>query len=153
MPRSVWTGIIMLDNPIVMLLQIQYNNRLDNSVTSAECQRRDGTLSVERCSLFLTVLSQTLVPIAVPSKRPNFRLERNLLRRDEVVRKRSSRGVVLRGLPDMGRSATSQYTEIYSIVNLLSIRGVGNTKQCLLLSHVGSLTLLKRHSRPTWNDV
>ena len=58
------------------------------------------------CSLFLTVLSQTLVPVAFLSKRPNFRLERNLLRRDKVVRKQSSRGVVLRGLPDLGRSAT-----------------------------------------------
>ena len=28
------------------------------------------------------------------------------MRRDEVVRKRSSRAVVLRGLPDLGRSAT-----------------------------------------------
>ena len=59
------------------------------------------------CSLFLTVLSQTLVPVAFLSKRPNFRLERNLLCRDEVVRKRSSCGVVLLGLPDLGRSATS----------------------------------------------
>ena len=38
MPRHVWTGIIMLENPKVMLLQIRYNNRLDNFVTSAECQ-------------------------------------------------------------------------------------------------------------------
>ena len=33
MPHSVWTGIIMLENPNVLLLQIQYNNRLDDSVT------------------------------------------------------------------------------------------------------------------------
>ena len=46
-------------------------------------------------SLFLTVLSQTVVPVAFLSKRPNFRLERN---RDEVVKKRSSRGVLLRDL-------------------------------------------------------
>ena len=58
------------------------------------------------CSLFLTVLLQTLVAVAFLSKRPNFRLERNLLRRDEVVRKRSSRDMVLRCLPDLGRSAT-----------------------------------------------
>ena len=32
-PRSLWTGIIMLENPKVMLLQIRYYNRLDNSVT------------------------------------------------------------------------------------------------------------------------
>ena len=57
-------------------------------------------------SLFLTVLSQTLVPVAFLSKRPNFRLERNLLHRDEVMGKRSSGGVVLRGLPDLGRSVT-----------------------------------------------
>ena len=37
----------MLQNPDAMLLQIQYNNRLDNSVTSAECQRRDGTLLIK----------------------------------------------------------------------------------------------------------
>ena len=48
MLRSVWTGIIMFENPNVMLLQIRYNNRLDNSVTSAERQRRDETLSIER---------------------------------------------------------------------------------------------------------
>ena len=47
MLRSVWTGIIMFENPNVML-QIRYNNRLDNSVTSAERQRRDETLSIER---------------------------------------------------------------------------------------------------------
>ena len=47
MPRSAWTGIIMLENPKVMLLQIRYNNSLDNSVTSAECQLRDGKLSLE----------------------------------------------------------------------------------------------------------
>ena len=58
------------------------------------------------CSLFLTVLSQTLVPVAFLSKRPNFRLKRNLMRRDEVVRKQFSRGAVLRGLPGLGRSAT-----------------------------------------------
>ena len=58
------------------------------------------------CSLFLTVLSQTFVPVAFLSKRPNFGLNRNLLRRDEVVRKRSFRGVVLSGLPDLGPSAT-----------------------------------------------
>ena len=33
MPRSVWTGIIMLENPNLMLLHIRYNKRLDNSVT------------------------------------------------------------------------------------------------------------------------
>ena len=33
MPRSVWTGIIMLENPNTMLLQIRYNSRLENSVT------------------------------------------------------------------------------------------------------------------------
>ena len=100
-------GHYHVGNPNVMLMQIWYNNRLDNSVTSAECQRRDGKLSIERrVALFLTVLSQILMPVAFLGKRPNFRLERNLLRRDEVVRKRSSRGVVLRGLPDLGRSAT-----------------------------------------------
>ena len=79
-----------------------------NSVTSAECQRRDGPLSIERRIAYSIpdCLSQTLVPVAFLSKRPNFRLERNLLRRDEVVRKRSSCGVVLRGLPNLGRSAT-----------------------------------------------
>ena len=62
--------------------------------------------TVQQPSLFLTVLLQTVVPVAFLRKRHNFRLERNLLRRDEVVRKRSSRGVVLRGLPDLNRSAT-----------------------------------------------
>ncbi len=33
MPRSVWTGIIMLENSNVTLLQIRYNNRLDDFVT------------------------------------------------------------------------------------------------------------------------
>ena len=50
--------------------------------------------------------SSTLVPVAFLSKRPNFRRERNLLRQDEVVRKWSSCSMVLRGLPDLGRSAT-----------------------------------------------
>ena len=59
------------------------------------------------------------MPVAFLSKRPNFRLERNSLRRDEVVRKRSFRGAVLRGLPDLGRS---QFAEICSVVDLLSWR-------------------------------
>ena len=42
MPRTVWTGLIMLENPNVMLLQIRYNYKFDNSVTSVECQHRDG---------------------------------------------------------------------------------------------------------------
>ena len=84
------------------------------------------------CSLFLTVLSQTLVPIAFLGKRPIFRLERNLLRRDEVVRKRSSCGVVLRGLPDLVSLGPSQFAEICSVVDLLLILGVGNARQCLL---------------------
>ena len=107
MPRNVWTGIIMLENPNIMLLQIRYNNRLDNSVTSVECQCRDGTLSIEAaCSLLLTVLLQALVPVAFLSKQPNFLLERNLLHQDEVMRKWSSCDVVLRGLPDLCQSAT-----------------------------------------------
>ena len=81
MPRIVLTTIIMLENPNIMLLQIRYNNRLDKSVTSAECQRRDDTFSIKEAgSLFLTVLSQTLMPVAFLSKQPNFQLERNLLR-------------------------------------------------------------------------
>ena len=107
MLRSVWSGIIMMENPNVMLLQIRYNNRLNNSVTSAECHPTSGRYPFNRaaCNLFLTVLSQTLVPVAFLSKQRNFRLERNLLRRDKVVRKPSSCGVVLRGLSDLGRSA------------------------------------------------
>ena len=88
----------MLENPNVMLLQIRYNNRLDNSVTSAECQRRGGTLSIKwRVAQFLTVLSQTLVPVAFLRKRPNVRLERNLLHQDEVV---------INGLPYLSQSMT-----------------------------------------------
>ena len=106
MPRTVWTGLIMLENPNIMLLQIRYNNRFDNSVTSVECQHGDVPFNQAAYSLFLTVLSQTLLPIAFLGKRPIFQLERNLLRRDEVVRKHFSRGVVLRGLPDLGWSGT-----------------------------------------------
>ena len=113
------TGIIMLENPNVMLLQTRYNNRFDNSVTLAECQRRNGTLSI---SLFLTALSQTLVPVAFLSQRSKFRLERNLLRRDEVVRKRYSCGVVLCGLPDLGRSVTFPVFFFFFFLNLLSSR-------------------------------
>ena len=61
---------------------------------------------------------------------------------------KSSRGKVLRGLPDL----RSQFAEICSLVDLLSIRGVRNAEQCLLHTD-GYNTLLKRHSRPTWNDV
>ena len=100
-----------------MLLQIRYNKRLDNSVTS------------EACSLFLTVLSQTLVPEAFLSKRPNFRLERILLRRDEVVRKRSSRGAVFAVCLIWVGPRRSQFAEICSVVDLLSIRDVGNAEQ------------------------
>ena len=64
------------------------------------------TFNRAACCLFLTALSQTLVPVAFLSKRPNFGLERNLLCRDEVVRKRTPCGLVLLGLPDLGRSAT-----------------------------------------------
>ena len=46
------------------------------------------------------------MPVAFLSKRPNFRLERNLLSRDEDVRKRSSSGMVLRVQPDLGLSVT-----------------------------------------------
>ena len=46
------------------------------------------------------------MPVAFLSKRTYFQQERNLLRRDEIVRKRSSHGVALRGMADLGRSAT-----------------------------------------------
>ena len=105
MPRSVCTGIIMLENPNIMLLQIRYNNRLDNSVTSAECQRRDSTLSIERCVAYSWLSCRTLVSLAFHGKEPNFWLKRNLLLQDEVMRKWSSRGLVFRGLPDLGQSA------------------------------------------------
>ena len=45
--HNVWMDIIMLQTPNVMLLQLQYDNRLDNSVTSEECQSMDGTFSIE----------------------------------------------------------------------------------------------------------
>ena len=48
-------GIIILEDPNIILLQIQYNNRHDNSITSAECQLRDAswhTFSQAACSLF-----------------------------------------------------------------------------------------------------
>ena len=67
--------------------------------------RQQNAFNRAACGLFLTVLSQTLVPVAFLGKRPYFRPERNLLR-DEVVRKRSYRGVVLCGMPDLDRSAT-----------------------------------------------
>ena len=125
----------MLESPNVMLLQIWYNNRLDNSVTSAECQRIDGRHAFNRsaCSLYPTVLSQTLVSVAFLSKRPNFRLERNLSRRDEVLRKRSSLSVWFYAvcLIWVGPQR-SQFAEICSGVDLLSIRGVGNAEQRLL---------------------
>ena len=68
-------------------------------------QQNSNAFNLPACSLFLTVLLQTLVPVAFLNKRPNFRLERNLFCQDEVARKRSSRGMHLRNMPDMGRSA------------------------------------------------
>ena len=108
MPHSECTGIIILGNPDVMLLKIRCNNRLGNSVTSAECQHRDGTISIERRVAYPRPSCRTLLwqYLAFHSKQPNFRLERNLLRRDEVMRKQSSCGVVLPCLPDLGRSMT-----------------------------------------------
>ena len=86
----------------------KYGTTTGSIIASSQRNANYGRHAVNRaaCSLFLTVLSQTLVPAAFLCKRPNFRLERNLLHPDEVVRKRSSRGVVLRGLPDLGQSAT-----------------------------------------------
>ena len=106
MPRNVWTGIIMLENPNIMLLQILNNNRLDNSITSAECQRRDGKLSIELRAAYSWLSCHTFVPVAFLGNQRIFWLERNLLRRDEVLRKWSSSGVVLHSLPDLGLSAT-----------------------------------------------
>ena len=59
--------------------------------------RRRHAFNRAACSLFLTEMSQTLVPVAFLSKRPNLQLKRNLLLRDEVA---------LRGVPDLGQSAT-----------------------------------------------
>ena len=86
----------------------KYGTTTGSIIPSRQRNAKVGTTRFNRaaCSLFLTVISQTLVTEAFLSKRANFRLERNLLRRDEVVRKRSYRGVVLRGLPDLGRSTT-----------------------------------------------
>ena len=84
----------------------KYGTTTGSIILSRQQKANVGTARFQACSLFLTVLSQTLVPAAFLKKRPNFRLERNLLDRDEVVRKWSFCGVVLRGLPDLGRSAT-----------------------------------------------
>ena len=152
MPHSVLTGIIMLENPNVMLLQY---NRLDNSVTSEECQGRDGTLSIERRVAYSwlscrKLLCQSVHSCAFLSKRPNFRLQRNLLHRDEVVRKRSSRGVVLRRLPDLGRSATFPVCWNLFSSRLIVALEMPNNVSCrhAIGKHTdGSLMLLKRHSR------
>ena len=83
-------------------------------------------------SLFLTLLSQTLVPGAFLSNQPNFQLERNLLRQDEAVIKRSSSGGVLRGLPDLGKSVT--FPVYWNLFNSrLNVNcGVGNAQQRLM---------------------
>ena len=132
MPRTVWTGLIMLENPT--LCCCKYGTTTGSIIPSHQSNANVGmdAFNQAACSLFLTVLSQTLVPIAFLGKRPIFRLERNLLRRDEVVRKRSSCGVVLRGLPDLVSLGPSQFAEICSVVDLLLILGVGNARQCLL---------------------
>ena len=123
-------------------------------VGKSQCYVGQRAFNRAAYSLFLAVLSQTLVPVAFLTKRHNFRLDRNLLRRDEVMRKRSSRGVVLRGLPDLGRSATFPVCW-----NLFSSRLIADSWRwkCRATSLAdmpdGSLMLLKRHSRPTWNDV
>ena len=85
------------------------NGTTTGSITpSHERNANVGTarFSLAACSLFLTVVSQSLVPVAFLSKRPNFRRERNLLRQDKVVRNWSSRSVVLRGLPDLDQFVT-----------------------------------------------
>ena len=88
---------------IPTLCGCKYGTTTDSIIPSRQRNANVGTARFRAaCSLFLTDLSQTLVPVAFLNKRPKFRLERNLLRRDEVVRKRFSRGVVLRGLHDMG---------------------------------------------------
>ena len=101
---------------------------------SPECQRRRHAFNRAASSLFLTVLSQTLVPVAFLSKRPNYRLERNLLREGEVVFSEND-------LPAACFYAVcliwvsprrSQFDEICSVVDLLSICGVGNVEQRLL---------------------
>ena len=91
---------------IATLCCCKYGTTIGSIIPSRQRNANVHAFNRAVCSLFLTVLSQALVPEAFLSKRPNFRIEGNLLRRDEVVRKRSSRSAVLRGLPDIGRSAT-----------------------------------------------
>ena len=94
------------------------------------------------------------------SKPPKFRLERNLLRRDEVFRKRSSRGVVLLGLPNPAGSVRDvpsllKYVQYSTYCRIVALE-MPNNVSCRHASgkHTyDSLTLLKRHSRPKWNDV
>ena len=135
----------------------KYGTTTGSIILSRQRNATIGTahFSQASCSLFLTVLSQALVPVAFLSKRPNFRPERNLLRWDEVVRKQSSRGIVYPICLIWVGPRHSWFAEICSVVDLLLICGVGNAKQHLLPTcHTdGSLTLLKRHSRPMWNDA
>ena len=84
------------------------------------------------CSLFLTVLSQTLAPVAFLSKRPNVRLERNLLRRDEVVRKCLPAAWFYAVCLIRVGPRRSKFAEICSVVDLLLIRDFGNAEQRLL---------------------
>ena len=60
-----------------------------SKIPSRQQNANEGRHAFNRavCSLFLTVLSQTLEPVAFLSKQPNFRQKRNLLCRDKVVRK------------------------------------------------------------------
>ena len=62
--------------PNVMLLQIRYNNRFDNSVTSAECHLKDGPLSIERrvaYSLrFIPSLPNPISPIPISPEFSRF---------------------------------------------------------------------------------
>ena len=119
---------------IPMLCCCKYRTTTGSIISSSQRNANVGTAQFNPAarSLFLTVLSQTLVPVAFLSK-PNFRLERNLLRRDEV-RKRSSRGIFLRVCLIWAGLRRSQFTEICSVVNLLLIRGIGYAKQRLLLT-------------------
>ena len=109
----------------------KYGTTTGSIIPSRQRNANVGTARFQSSGVSL-FLSQTLVPVAFLSKRPNFRLERNLLRGDEVVRN---------GLPTAWFYVVcliwvgprrSQFAEICSAVDLLSICGVGIAEQRLL---------------------
>ena len=85
MPR-----IILLENPNVMFCKYGTTtgsiipSRQRNANVRGACFQSSGVYPIPDCPVANSCAS------SIPQQRPNFRLERNLLHRDEVVRKWSS---------------------------------------------------------------